>query len=150
MSKALCNLHFQKHLIIKGDMDFLRFRIFALLSKQLHYTSCIISSANPDKVPIYFLCGCQILIILGVQGFLRMANHLSMSKFMKNINVIENLGFHGNRYTTTIFNKIIISTNSDKILSYFLCGLSDLDNTWCTGVFEDGQSSQHVKIYEKH
>ena len=133
-------------------MDFLRFRIFALLSnsKQLHYTSCIISSANPYKVPIYFLCGCQILIRLGVHGFLRMANHLSMSTFMKNINVIENLGFHGNRYTTTIFNRIIISTNSEKILSYFLCGLSDFAEIWCTWFFEHDQSCQHVTTYENN
>ena len=65
-------------------MDFLRFRIFALLSKQLHYTSCIISSGNPDRFLGILFVGCQILIRL------------------------------------------------------------------CTWVFDDGQSYQHVKIYEKH
>ena len=110
-------------------MAFLRFQIFALLSKQLHYTSCIISSGNPDRFLGIFFVGCQILIR---SWFLRMANHLGMSKCMKKINVIDNLGFHGNRYTTTIFNRIIISTNSDKILRYCLCGLSDCAEIWCT------------------
>ena len=69
---------------------------------------------------------------------------------MKNINVIENLRFHGNRYTMTIFNRIIISTNSYKILSYFLCGLSDFAEIWCTWIFEHGQSYQHVTTYENN